>query len=371
MKAIIMSLLIGILIILSGCQWGSDDYLEDEYFTDMYNYDQTGILGRGINMGNFLESPLSQGGEGAWINGIHYPIQQQFFVKIREAGFKHVRIPIRWSDYTGSDTPYTIDPDFMDRIQEVVDWALDEELVAVINVHHYNEMMDDEDANDLAYHKARLHAIWAQICDVFTIGSYSVADLCFEPLNEPNNRVTYNEWNNIIADITELVWDTKGQTNRKLVIGTANWGGVGGLEQLVLPLSCTAGNTIITYHYYEPFQFTHQGAEWVSGSDAWLGTSWTATTAQRNEITNHFDQVVSWNENNGHFELWMGEFGAYNKTTNDMQQRAWTAFCTREAEKRHISWAYWEFCSGFGAYDWQTGSWRYHLLNGPLIPNED
>jgi endoglucanase len=152
------------------------------------------------------------------------------------------------------------------------------------------------------------------------------------------------------------------------MVGTANWGGVPGLQNLVLPAACTAVNTIVTIHYYEPFQFTHQGAEWVSGSTAWIGTAWTGSAADQQPLLSLLDSVVSWNSAPGRgFELYMGEFGAYTKYVNPDYQKAWTAFIAREAEHRTMSWAYWEYCSGFGAYDPSAGAWRPQLIDA-LIP---
>ena len=64
--------------------------------------------------------------------------------------------------------------------------------------------------------------------------------------------------------------------------------------------------------------------------------------------------------------VFLGEFGAYEKA--DMTSRAkWTAAVVKEAESRGFSWAYWEFASGFGAYDRDKKAWRDPLLHG-LIP---
>jgi endoglucanase len=63
----------------------------------------------------------------------------------------------------------------------------------------------------------------------------------------------------------------------------------------------------------------------------------------------------------------MGEFGAYGKA--DMQSRvSWTTFMREEAEKRGISWSYWEFGAGFGVYDRGAGAWNEELL-WALIPD--
>jgi endoglucanase len=123
---------------------------------------------------------------------------------------------------------------------------------------------------------------------------------------------------------------------------------------------------IVTFHYYLPFQFTHQGAEWV-GAEAgnWLGTTWDGTEAQKAEITRHFDLVAEWAEREN-VRILLGEFGAYSKA--DMASRArWTEFVAREAERHGFAWAYWEFASGFGIYDPEAKVWRDDLLKA-LIP---
>ena len=121
----------------------------------------------------------------------------------------------------------------------------------------------------------------------------------------------------------------------------------------------------MTVHYYLPFQFTHQGAEWAEGTDAYLGTTWDGTEAEKKLIKDDFDRAVKWAAQAGR-PIFLGEFGAYYKADMDSRAR-WTEFIARQAEERGWSWAYWEFGSGFGAFDPESKEWRQPLLNA-LIP---
>jgi endoglucanase len=126
-------------------------------------------------------------------------------------------------------------------------------------------------------------------------------------------------------------------------------------------------NVIVTVHYYNPFHFTHQGAEWVDGSDAWLGTKWTGSASEQQVVKNDLDQAELWGIMHN-MPLNLGEFGAYNKA--DMNSRVlWTDFVTRQAEMRNMSWAYWEFCAGFGIYDPDLSQWYDDLLNALIPPS--
>jgi endoglucanase len=119
-------------------------------------------------------------------------------------------------------------------------------------------------------------------------------------------------------------------------------------------------------HYYNPFEFTHQGAEWVDGSSEWLGTTWSNTPSQREAIINDFDAALSWATNNNR-PINVGEFGAYSRA--DMNSRyLWTYFITSLSELYNMSWHYWEFGSGFGAYDINSNEWHEELLEALIRP---
>jgi endoglucanase len=132
-----------------------------------------------------------------------------------------------------------------------------------------------------------------------------------------------------------------------------------------LQLPASDRNIIVAVHYYNPFVFTHQGAEWVSGSEAWLGTTWSGTTVEQQAVRDDFNAIGNWGTANNR-PMNIGEFGAYS--TADLASRArWTAFVARTAEAKGISWHYWEFIAGFGAYDAVANDWNYPLLNA-LVP---
>jgi endoglucanase len=153
---------------------------------------------------------------------------------------------------------------------------------------------------------------------------------------------------------------------RTLVVGPASWNNVEALPLLELPADDPY--LIVTFHYYSPFLFTHQGAEWVPTSEAWLGIEWQGSEQEEKAVRRDLDKALMWAEEHKR-PLFLGEFGAYSRA--DMASRVrWTRYVAREAEERSMSWAYWEFAAGFGVYDRGQRDWNEALLR-TLIPVED
>jgi len=237
----------------SFCSSKNSTNSEDDNFPENPDaFEQNIRIARSINLGNALEAP----NEGDW--GVL--LRQEYFKIIADAGFDAVRVPIRWSTHAATDSPFTIEASFFNRIDWVIVNARKNKLAVIINIHHYEEIMENPQA-----HKNRYLGLWEQISEHYKDESL---DVFFEVLNEPNNNLTAQLWNDYLVEGLKVIRETNPQ--RTVLIGTADWGGLGSLNKLIVPTDDEY--IIVTYHYYSPFQFTHQGAGWVSGSDAWLGT---------------------------------------------------------------------------------------------------
>jgi endoglucanase len=315
--------------------------------TDIFELNQK--LGKGMNMGNMFEAPA----EGEWGN----PFRNDYFRQIKELGFDHVRIPIRWDTpaRTQMTPPYTINPTFFNRIKEVVDLALEQDLLVIINMHHHDALFQNP-----AQNKDRFLAQWVQIAEFFK--DYPEV-LLFEVMNEPHNQLTPELWNQYFAEA--LVEIRKTNPNRAVLMGTALFGGVAGIFQLDPPED---DNIIVTVHFYNPFTFTHQGAEWVGDqSQNWLGTEWLDLQFERDAIAQEIAPLISFSTERN-IPINMGEFGAYSRA--DMESRVrWTTFVARYLESIGFSWAYWEWSAGFGIFDPQNNQYIQPLVDA-LLHNE-
>jgi endoglucanase len=304
------------------------------------------LLGRGVNLGNALEAPR----EGAW----GFTLKADYFQQIKQAGFDSVRIPIRWSAHAGEEPPYEIDKAFFKRVDWAIEQALSNGVAAVINVHHYEELYREPDKQ-----LPRFMALWRQIATRYR---NQPNRLFFEILNEPHGALTDERWQRMVPSLLGVIRATN--PDRAVIIGPGHWNNLQHLDKLDLP--ARDRRLIVTFHYYSPFEFTHQGASWVAGSNKWKGKSWTGTPREEEALRKDFEKAAAWSKKNGR-PIYLGEFGAYSAAAMDSRAR-WTRAVVREAERRGFSWCYWEFGSGFGVYDPAASAWRQPLLRALLGP---
>lgn len=131
----------------------------------------------GWNLGNSLDAVGAD--ETAWGNP---RITQALIQQIAAQGYKSIRIPVTWDKHIGAAPNYTVEAAYMNRVEEVVRWALDANLYVMINVHHdsWTWVSSMEPKHDEVL--ARYNALWTQIAPRF---KDQPNKLMFESINEP------------------------------------------------------------------------------------------------------------------------------------------------------------------------------------------
>ena len=153
-------------------------------------------MGVGWNLGNSLDSNNNGFSseniydyETQWSNPV---VTQSLIDKVRTKGFNTIRIPVTWYQHISSDGNYTIDAAWMNRVKEVVDYAYNNGMYVIINVHHENWINRSDFETTKASMETELRAVWKQIAAAFA--DYDQR-LIFEGMNEPRKINCDEEWN--------------------------------------------------------------------------------------------------------------------------------------------------------------------------------
>jgi len=287
---------------------------------------------RCMNMGNALDAPR----EGLW----GHTIDADSFRVIAEAGFDTVRIPVRWSAHTSDGPDYVIDAPFFDRVTDVIDQALSHDLQVILNVHHFNDLNEDPDGN-----RAKFLAIWQQIATRYQDLPNSVY---FEIVNEPNKAFKGDLMREIVTEAFEQIRETN--PTRILIMGGDNWSGLKSLPSIPV---IDDPNQVHTFHYYDPFEFTHQKASWTELKDS-PTTHW-GSQADRAELSAAAKTARQAQEDLG-FPVFLGEIGANEKAPHDDIVR-YTRETTEAFEDAGIAWCVWNFTATFPFYDSEAAQW--------------
>ena len=267
-------------------------------------------LGRGVNILGY-DPVWASPGEGRF--------QDVHFQLIKQAGFDSVRINL----HPFRDTEVGPNQPLPESWFQALDWAvaqaLDNKLLVVLDLHEYEVMGSDPSGN-----RQRFLSVWKQIAERYRT---SPSEVVFELLNEPSRKLSPMLWNTYLRDALGVI--RTSNPNRTVIIGPARSNSIRGLDELTLPANDR--NLIVTIHYYEPFEFTHQGASWAGRQDQ-VGVRWTGTQREEQAVRRDFDVAEEWAGDHGR-PLYLGEFGAYD--AGDMADRArWTSLVAREAERR-------------------------------------
>jgi endoglucanase len=225
-------------------------------------------------------------------------------------------------------------------------WALKANLNVIINVHHYDELYADPDR-----HEPRLDALWAQIAARYRTAPPNVM---FEIINEPRDNFSGERVNVAQARALSIIRQTN--PTRTAILTGDDWGNISGIDNLRLPPD---PYVVGTFHYYSPFEFSHQGAEFMSNPPP-AGRTW-PRTGEKEQLRRDMARVVAFRDRIKAPVL-MGEYGTLDNIP--MAQRvAWTTDLRRAFQDINMPTCYFNYAAGFSLYDLEREQWRTPLLN--------
>ena len=313
----------------------------------------------GWNLGNTMDATGGQGvsSEISWGNPV---TSKEMIDSIKTAGFNILRIPTTWEKHLGPAPDYIIDEKWLSRVQEITDYAIDNGMFVIINMHHeewYLPFYDNADkATDM------LTKVWKQVADRFE--NYD-EHLIFEGLNEPRQKGTSFEWNGG----NQEGWEVVNQLNAAFIETIRNAGGNNPLRHLMIPPYAATSSTnawsgfivpkddkiIVSIHAYTPYNFALN----KTGTSEW-STDNSNDTREIDNLMNSIDQ----NFISKGIPVILGEFGAMNKD-NTNSRVAWAEYYIKKAKEKGIPCIWWDngaFAGSgelFGLLDRRGLTWKY------------
>jgi endoglucanase len=314
-----------------------------------------------MNFGDAMDAP----NEGDW----GWTLSASDFRTVRDAGFDHVRVPMRISSHAEARPPYRIEKRFQRRMDWVIDKALSNDLGVIIDMHHYEPMMHAP-----TVHADRLVGLWRGIATRYRGLPRAVV---YEILNEPTNKLTAEVWNPILARVIAAIREI--DPDRILIVEGAHWASAKDLRD-TLEVPAGDKNLVASFHMYAPMYFTHQGFSWMPAHYDTRGVVFpgpppspvtpspaASTFPESREffarynveppdtnpggpaaIIEQMEMAKAFADRTG-LRIYLGEFGA-GVNADPASRARWTRTARVEAEKRGFGWGYWDYCRNFGAY---------------------
>ena len=321
----------------------------------------------GWNLGNTMDATGGTGimSETSWGNPI---TTKEMIDTVKNSGFNTIRIPVTWEKHLGPAPDYTIDKEWFDRVQEIVDYGIDNEMFVIINLHH--EEWHFPSYKNLNGAETELASIWNQIAKRFE--NYD-EHLIFEGLNEPRMKGTEYEWNGG----TEESWDVINKLNEKFIHIIRKSEGNNVKRHLMIPPYAASSDprtwkqfkipkdnkVIVSIHAYTPYNFALNS----NGTSSW--------SADNSNDTSEIDYLMNNIYNNfirKGVPAIIGEFGARDK--NNLKDRTvWSEYYVKKASEKGIPCICWDNGAftgtgeNFGLLDRLTLKWKNQVIIDALV----
>lgn len=276
----------------------------------------------GWNLGNSLES---SGGETGWGN----PATTQAIISfVKSQGFNAIRIPVRWTEQLADETNMVVKEAWLNRVKEIVDWCLAEDMYVIINTHHEAWLDRNPFYAQQRENNRKLAALWKCIATFFRDYDQRLA---FAGTNETIALVNGQEnWGTPTAE-WQAVQNSYNQTfinavratggknyYRHLVVQTYACSGWSGLSGFIIPTDEVEGRLSVEFHDYDPYDYAG-GATYYYWGKKYKDMGKKTPNDDETAMKNYFDRIVNtwWKKGLG---IVMGEYGATcHYTSNDKE----------------------------------------------------
>ncbi len=326
---------------------------------------------RGVNLTNWFQANTAQ--------------QIQFskytktdFEQIKSLGCDVIRLPINLHFMTDGAPNYTLDPLFLNFLDEVVTWAEALDMHLILDNHTFAPSGNTSPSIGNVLGK-----VWTQMAAHY---HDSYANIYYEILNEPHG-IDNALWNSIQGEVIKAI-RTLDETHY-IIVGGAEWNSYNSLASIP---DYEDDKLIYTFHFYDPFLFTHQGATWVGipfqdignvpfpynasamptlpaslrgtwGEGAYNGYPNDGTIAQVQAL---LDIAIQF-RNERNVPIYCGEFGVYQPNSEEPDRVAWYDAVRTYLEANDIAWTIWDYHGGFGVFEEGSNGLFEHDLNVPLL----
>lgn len=295
---------------------------------------------------------------------------------IKSLGCDVIRLPISLHYFTSGAPDYKVDTLFYQYLDQVIDWTEELQMNLIID-NHTIEVAKSKTV------EAPLLKIWPQMARHYKERSTRVF---YEILNEPNTLLA-SDWAAIQIKVVNAIRAI--DTTHTIVVTGADWGGISGLTQLK---KLADPKLIYSFHFYDPFLFTHQGATWTEPSMGDLGGvpfpydgtrmpacpaslkgSWIEgslnwsykTDGTLAKLKSTIDVAVNYAKTNG-IKIYCGEFGVYNLKSPEADRINWYKEIPAYLSSKGIPWTMWDYQGGFGLFNKGSNETFEYDINRPL-----
>lgn len=325
---------------------------------------------RGVNLSNWFQEPDAQS-----IQFTQYT--EDDIADIQSLGVDVIRLPINLHSMTLGDADHTLDPLFLYFLDEVVSWCEIYDIHLILDNHSF----DPAGNTSPSVHQFLL-PIWTQLAEHYA-GGYQ--NIYYEILNEPHG-IDEGIWSAIQGTVISAIRAV--DTSHTIIVGSGDWNSYNGLGGLP---NYADDNLIYTFHFYDPFVFSHQGASWTDPSmvslsgvpfpyddsmpavpadliGTWVASNMASypTHGTVAHVRSLLDIAVAFRESRDE-DIFCGEFGVYDLNSPPDDRVYWYDEIVHYLDSLEIPWTMWDYHGGFGLFEAEGYGLFDHDLNIPLV----